>query len=111
VLLAQGAFYLRVSGPVPAVWCGLTAIVSGALLTIGFLTPIAVILVALEATGIALSMLPACTPDLFDTKLPIVFATAILMAVLLLGPGALSVDARLFGRREVIIPPISSPER
>jgi hypothetical protein len=29
---------------------------------------------------------------------------AIAVAVIFLGPGALSLDARLFGRREIIIP-------
>jgi hypothetical protein len=28
-----------------------------------------------------------------------------LLALILIGPGAFSVDARLFGRREIIIPP------
>jgi hypothetical protein len=32
-----------------------------------------------------------------------------LVAVIVLGPGAFSVDARLFGRREIIIPPM--PQR
>ena len=36
-------------------------------------------------------------------------ATVIAVAVICLGPGALSLDARLFGRREIVIPP--SPPR
>jgi hypothetical protein len=41
-----------------------------------------------------------------------VFSIAILLAIIVLGPGAFSVDARLFGRREIIISaPISRSQR
>jgi hypothetical protein len=33
------------------------------------------------------------------------------VAVVFLGPGAFSLDARLFGRREIIIPPVSRSPR
>ena len=86
-------------------------IASAALLLIGFLTPLAGVVVALEAAGIGLSLLPACTRTLFDSYVSVVFAVAILLAIVTLGPGAFSVDARLFGRREIIIPPSSSPRQ
>jgi hypothetical protein len=81
---------------------GWPAIALGALLTIGLLTPVAAILAALEA---------GCRHGLLDTNLSMALASVILVAVVLLGPGAFSVDARLFGRREVIIPPLSSSQK
>lgn len=76
---------------------------------IGFLTPLAATLVALGVLGVAFSWVPAPTSNLFDTKLPAVLAAVISLAILFLGPGALSLDARLFGRREIIIPHVSHP--
>jgi uncharacterized membrane protein YphA (DoxX/SURF4 family) len=103
-LFVQGT---KCMGADPGVWCGLTVLTGGTLLTIGFLTPLAVVLVGLGAASIGLSWLPSCIPNFFDTRISILLAAAMLVAVLLLGPGAFSVDARLFGRREIIIPPVS----
>ena len=75
------------------------------MLSVGFLTPIVGALVGLGALGIRLSVLPASAPNLFDTKLPAIQAATMLIAVVLLGPGAFSIDSRIFGRREIIIPP------
>ena len=90
---------------------GLLAIGSGALLLVGFLTPVAGTLVGLSTLGIALAWLPAASQNLFDAKLPAVFAVIMSAAIVFLGPGALSIDARLFGRREIIIPPVSRSPR
>lgn len=105
-LLVQGASYFGEPNATPSAWfVGIAALLSGLFLLIGFLTPIAGILVALGSVAIAGSLLPAGTPNLFDSKLAIVFGSALLLATIVLGPGAFSVDARLFGRREIIIPP------
>jgi hypothetical protein len=102
----QGAAYLADGrNPTLEVWViGLAVVVSGISLLIGFLTPVAGGLVALTTTGIALSWLPAPTPNLFSSLLPAILVAIIGAAVAFLGPGALSVDCRLFGRREIIIP-------
>jgi hypothetical protein len=106
LLLVQGGFYLGERNPTIATWfIGVTALAGGALLSVGFLTPIVGILVGLGALGIGLSYLPACTPNLFDAKLPAIQAATMLIAIVLLGPGAFSIDSRVFGRREIIIPP------
>jgi len=54
--------------------------------------------------GVALSWFPAATKILFEPHIPLAFAVTILLAIIILGPGAFSVDALLFGRREIIIP-------
>jgi uncharacterized membrane protein YphA (DoxX/SURF4 family) len=111
-LLVQGGYYLRESNPSPATWfVGLIGVACGALLLIGFLTPFVGAVVGLVASGIGLSLLPVCNRTLFDSFLSVVFAVTILLAIITLGPGAFSIDARLFGRREIIIPPISPPHR
>jgi hypothetical protein len=111
-LLVQGRFYLSEPNPVPEMWfLGFAALVVGTLLGIGFLTPIAGTLGALGAVGLGLSLLPACAPALFDEKLPIILAASMLIAIVLLGPGAFSIDARMYGRREIIFPPSSSTAR
>jgi hypothetical protein len=111
VLVQAGSYFEDADGG-PAAWtAGSAALASGALLLVGFLTPIAGATVGLGAVGVGFSLLPACTPTLFDSKSAIVFAVTMLVAIVLLGPGAFSIDARLFGRREIIIPPRISPLR
>ena len=84
------------------------AIASSVSLLIGYLTPFSAVLVALTSLGTALSWFPAPNPNLFDTKLATALATVIAVAIICLGPGTFSLDARLFGRREITIP-TSSP--
>jgi len=72
---------------------------------VGFLTPVVGVLLGLGAPGIGLSLLPPCPTNLFETPLPTALTATILIALVLLGPGAFSVDSRVFGRREIIIPP------
>jgi hypothetical protein len=54
--------------------------------------------------SVAFGWVPAPSIYLCNTSLSIVFLIAITAALALLGPGAFSVDARLFGRREIMIP-------
>jgi hypothetical protein len=108
LLLTQGGLSLGAQNPTPGtLFVGLTALAAGAMLSVGFLTPIVGTLVGLGGLGIGFSFLPACTPCLFDSKLPVLESAAMLIAIILLGPGAFSVDCRVFGRREIIIPPAS----
>jgi uncharacterized membrane protein YphA (DoxX/SURF4 family) len=97
-----GGANLRLGG-----WmAGLLAVACGVSLLTGFLTPLASILAGLGSASVALSWLPAPTPNFFDDKLAITFVVIMAAAIFLIGPGAFSLDARLFGRREIIIPPI-----
>ena len=108
-MLVEGGFYFSEPNATPADWfMGISALAAGALLIIGWLTPIVGTVVAAGAVCVALSLLPGCMPNLFDTRISLIFALTMLATIVVLGPGAFSVDARLFGRREIIIPPRSS---
>lgn len=107
--IVQGGGYLASPGTL-IFWTGtvgLLAIVSGSCVVLGFLTPLASGLVGLGAIGNMLSWFPPPALNLFDAALPTALVAVISAAVVSLGPGALSIDARLFGRREIIIPPRS----
>ena len=108
-VLVQGRFYLGdgANGAQVTWLLGSLALAAGVLLLIGLLTPIAGTVVGIGGIGIGFSLLPSCTPNLFNSMLPVVFGAIMLLAIIFLGPGAFSVDARMFGRREIIIPPMS----
>ena len=92
----------------------LLILASGALLVVGYLTPVASLIAGLNSLGGGLSWYAQPAPELFTAKLVIVLATVIAAAIVCLGPGAFSLDARLFGRREIVIPDVSrhaSPPR
>lgn len=94
----------------PGGWLGgLLGLAAGASLLAGFLTPVAGAIVGFGALGVAFSVLSAPAPNLFDSRLSAILAGIIGAAIVFLGPGAFSLDARMFGRREIIIPP--SPRR
>jgi uncharacterized membrane protein YphA (DoxX/SURF4 family) len=76
--------------------------IAGVALTIGFLTPIASLFVCLIG-AVILGIIPPAALVLFNSTMA-AFEFVVMSAVLvILGPGAISVDARLFGRREVAI--------
>jgi uncharacterized membrane protein YphA (DoxX/SURF4 family) len=83
---------------------GLLAIIGGVFLLIGFLTKAACVLATLANIAVALPWLPAPPLNLFNGKLSLIFVSIMGAAIILLGPGAFSLDRRLFGRREIIIP-------
>jgi hypothetical protein len=53
--------------------------------------------------------LSSLAPGTFESKRQASFAVAAAVAIVLTGPGALSLDARLFGRREIVIPRTPRP--
>jgi uncharacterized membrane protein YphA (DoxX/SURF4 family) len=108
---AQGVAYLYGSAsPAFGIWfLGIALIAGGAALVGGFLTPLAGFLVSLCFSGIAVSWFPAPPTGLHDARLLAPDLIAMAVALVLLGPGAFSIDGRLFGRREIVIPPSSRP--
>jgi hypothetical protein len=88
---------------------GVLALAAGAFLVAGFLTPAVTALIAFGAVGRAFSLWPPPASDLFGTWLPNALVFVMSVATGVLGPGAFSVDARLFGFREIIIPRIDRP--
>ena len=67
-------------------------LLSAGLLLVGFITPVVAVVVGLFDLALALSI---------QDGVELLVLTAV---IALLGPGAFSIDARLFGRREVFIP-------
>jgi uncharacterized membrane protein YphA (DoxX/SURF4 family) len=84
-------------------------LLSGIFLLIGFLTPIFSPLAGIECLGIALAWFPPQLWNYCDSKLATTQLIAVTAAIALLGPGAFSLDARLFGWKEIVIPPTSRP--
>jgi uncharacterized membrane protein YphA (DoxX/SURF4 family) len=105
----QGGFYFAhgENSTLETSVIGLLAILGGASILLGFLTPVVASLVGLVVIGIGCSWFPPVARNLFDAALPTVLLVTIAAAVVFLGPGALSIDARLFGRRQIIIPQTS----
>jgi uncharacterized membrane protein YphA (DoxX/SURF4 family) len=88
-----------------SVWAvGLLVIAAGAAIFVGFLTPAAsaVTTIGYLITGVAPSLMTEANNHI--SALTAFNLAAISAALVLLGPGAFSLDARLFGRREIIIP-------
>ena len=73
-------------------------------LLVGLMTPLVAVLVAAGGIGIALSWIPLPGQDVFDSYLAITNLIILPITIALLGPGAFSLDARMFGRREITIP-------
>jgi uncharacterized membrane protein YphA (DoxX/SURF4 family) len=112
-LVVQGVAHLgSAQAPRLSAWTiGLLGIASGVALLIGFATPIAGALAVLGVESSVLSWLPTLHLSGLGDTLPIVFVTVMTVAVVLVGPGAFSIDARLFGRREIVIPRAPRPPR
>jgi uncharacterized membrane protein YphA (DoxX/SURF4 family) len=79
----------------------LVAVVTGLALIIGFMTPIASVL--LSAGGLLLTLDSSVSGHLllFESGMARLEFIVMSAALISLGPGALSLDARLYGRREI----------
>jgi uncharacterized membrane protein YphA (DoxX/SURF4 family) len=100
VLIHFGIANLRETPPPPTVTLQIIGICAGILLLVGLWTPVAGALAAIVKVSIA------CSRYLLHTGDPwIAIIQAVLGAVLaMVGPGAWSIDARLFGRKRIDSP-------
>jgi uncharacterized membrane protein YphA (DoxX/SURF4 family) len=108
ILMAQGMVCLLWRPHVAATLlvAAVLLLLTGMSLLVGFLTPILSPLAGLEYLSMALSWFPVPASSLIDSKLAATEMIAMSAAIALLGPGAFSLDARIFGWREIIIPPM-----
>lgn len=80
------------------------AIAVGLALLIGLLTPLAGAAAAIGYLATGVSTFLANGSDRQSQEFTAIALAVVSIALVLLGPGAFSLDARLFGRREIIIP-------
>jgi len=113
VLITETSSFLFGTGTLTSSnWAvALIALVSGVSLLLGFLMPVGGILATICSAVVALPLVP-----IDSLNLPQIRAVATLLAVMaaalsLLGPGAFSMDSRLFGRREIIIRKVSQSRK
>jgi uncharacterized membrane protein YphA (DoxX/SURF4 family) len=104
-LIAQSIGYVQMPNRSLVAW-GLAALTfaGGAFLLIGLMTPFMAVLVAAGGVAAVLSWIPL-PGDALSYSYPAILNLIVLsIAIALLGPGAFSLDARMFGRREITIP-------
>jgi uncharacterized membrane protein YphA (DoxX/SURF4 family) len=90
------AFILRI--------IGFIAIIGGLALLAGFLTPLAGAAATIGYLAMGVAGLITADAHRHGDALAALHLAVMSLALVLLGPGAISLDARLFGRREIIIP-------
>jgi uncharacterized membrane protein YphA (DoxX/SURF4 family) len=99
-LIHFGIANLREAPPLPTAVLQIIGMGAGILLLVGLWTPVAGALAAIVKVSIAFSQYFAHSGDPW-----IAVIQAVLGAILaMVGPGALSIDARLFGRKRIDIP-------
>ena len=103
IFIAQGRFCLMERDPI--MWLlGAVSFLLGCFLILGFLTPVAGSLGMIGGLMIWLTIIPDCSPSLSHSNYSVFLMGVLILEVLLVGPGAYSIDARIFGRREIVIP-------
>jgi uncharacterized membrane protein YphA (DoxX/SURF4 family) len=108
--IAQGiSTFIDSSAQILGWTIGSVEILIGAALLIGFLTPVAGTFASLVnlATGVSWFLTPG--GHAHDRTVAAFYLFVMSIAITGLGPGAFSLDARMFGRREIIIPESSRP--
>lgn len=84
-------------------------VLSGAALVIGFLAPAAAVVIGVFFLLTSFGWLPEPANGLHYARFTEIRVAIAAISLALLGPGAFSADAYLFGRREIVIPPSQRP--
>ncbi|KAA6465187.1 hypothetical protein DYQ86_04360 [Acidobacteria bacterium AB60] len=95
---------MLISGEGSSALVGVIELALGVTLAVGFLTPFVGSMAAIGYLIESVREITANSPHQATTVLIAVNLNLLSISVALLGPGAYSLDARLFGRREIIIP-------
>ena len=104
-LVIQGAAYVSSPHAKLDIWIlAASVIICAILLVVGLFTSIVSLLAAMGVGAIALSLFRSPIGNLLSEGMMIFNVVLTSLAIVLLGPGAFSLDARLFGRREIIVP-------
>jgi putative oxidoreductase len=99
-LVHFGFVGLLASPPLATIVLQIAVIVAGILLLVGLWTPVAGALVAIIKSWIALSRFFSHSGDPWIA----IILAALGAALAMVGPGAWSIDARLFGRKRIDFP-------
>ena len=111
-LLIEGAALLADcrSTTRPLILVALISVAAGVTLQLGYSVGCAAIAGAVAVIAVHFSPLHGECLNLFSSRIACFLAMSIAIALVFLGPGAYSIDARRVGRREIVIPPRSTPE-
>jgi len=110
VTIFNGAQFLGAWSDLSALLVASFSFAAGLCLLLGVMTPIASLIVAFGA--VAYHFFGITNPSGFVVSSFLVLRiTALAVATACLGPGAFSFDARIFGRREIHIPPLTETVR
>jgi uncharacterized membrane protein YphA (DoxX/SURF4 family) len=83
---------------------GAITVAAGVSLLTGFMTPVVSVIVILGGLARMISLLPPPLATNVSSLFPILNIVILAASLAFLGPGAFSLDARIFGRREIKIP-------
>jgi uncharacterized membrane protein YphA (DoxX/SURF4 family) len=112
-IIAQGILYL-LNFHNPLVSIRLIAagfILAGTSLFIGLMTSTAAIIIVGGTIGTAISIFPTAPNSLIEPPICAIYVTVTAIVIWLIGPGAFSLDALIFGRREINIPGKFNPPK
>jgi uncharacterized membrane protein YphA (DoxX/SURF4 family) len=110
VLIIQSAAYLGAKHDLGFIVLAVVLGTVGFLLLIGFLSRFVALVAAIAGVSTVFSWLPGSNIGPLEIPMTAVLSAVIAVSVICMGPGALSLDAHLFGRREIIIPTSSSTD-
>ena len=107
-LLIEGAALLTDWRARLLILIALMSVTAGVALLLGYSVGRGAIAGAVTVIAVHFSSLHGECLNLFSSKIACFLAISIATALVFLGPGAYSIDARRFGQREIVIPPRST---